>query len=75
MASNADLQQEIRTLATKFNELEEKFEQVLTSVSPQCHFCGGRANQRKRIFLGRVKYALDVWVCQKCSSIESAKSV
>ena len=75
MASNVELAQQVRELTTRFNELDAKFEAVLTSVSPQCHFCGGRATTRKRILLGSVKYALDVWVCPKCKNHEEAKEV
>lgn len=75
MASVAELQQQINTLALRVESLEESAQAFIRAVNPQCYGCGGIANQRKRIEIGKMRFQTDVWVCPKCKDLEVAKDV
>jgi ribosomal protein L37AE/L43A len=66
MATNIELEKQVKDLAAKYDALAARFEAVIVATSPPCYACGKPAVARKRIYLGRIRMAQDVWTCAAC---------
>jgi len=73
MATNLELEKQVKDLAAKCDALAARFEAVIVATSPPCAHCGKPVveKQRRRVYLGRIKMAMDIWLCADCAESES----
>jgi hypothetical protein len=63
---------DLEGVASRVTTLEGQVKSLLQKLGRKCHFCPEQATQQIRIFLGAVKYAQDILVCDKCAAAQKA---
>jgi hypothetical protein len=76
MATNLELERQVKDLTARVDALAARFDAVIVATSPPCAHCGKPVveKQRTRVYLGRIKMAMDVWLCPACAESEQTNA-